>query len=51
MTIGGVGTDRFAFLIGHCWVILFDYFFSSIYMLRLSSEFQNFLSVCNVPGM
>ena len=30
----GVGTNRFAVLIGDCWVILFDYFFSLIYLLR-----------------
>ena len=34
----------FAFLIGNCWVILLHYFFSSIYIVRLLSEFQKFLS-------
>ena len=46
MTGRGVGTDRFAFLIGNCWVILlvFDYFFSLIYIILLIPKFQKFLS-------
>ena len=44
MTGRGVGTDRFAFLIGNCWVglVLFDYFFGLSIFYDFYQNFQNF---------